>query len=760
MSNGAPKPTIHILGGGPSGLSTAFHLTSPTTNPDWQDRYNVVIYQMGWRLGGKGATGRNADAGGRIQEHGIHLFANMYANALHMMSQTLDELPKTGRTRTMATEFLPSNFQMVPDFYDGRWHGFEGELPHNDEVPWDVHSDLADPEHLVQSVFNTVSAMLEGDELPVPGHRPTVHLKEGLLARFVSWFVRLLGRGGVGVLSHLRGLLTHEIENVDSPHDLESALGVLERILEAVDGFMAGVQDVDDRLHWIFLQLDLLTTSIRGAVADGVFTAGIDVVDDRECHQWLRDHGARDVTLASSIINAIPNTCMQYPDGDSTVPPTMSAAGYLTFMFRQMMAPGQAAYSFRAGTGDTVILPIYQVLVERGVQFEFFHKIHQLTPAADGKRIESFTVERQATTTSGSYDPLITLPDGERAWPSEPRFEQLTQGDELKDRGIDLESWWADWKGPVSAVELGPDDQVVVALPPAVQKLVCADAADAAARRGEPGWATMLAEVKTSATQAVQIWLNRTPTELGWPRLGGTNRVIGPTYTGPIPAFSDFSDLINEEDWPDGDRPKGLIYFCGPLQDPVTIPEFDDHDFPEQQRQRVKHMAAQYLRTIGGLLPYGGGDQVDEFSLDFSLLHCYDESTAGSGENRVDQQYYRANIDPNERFTLSVPGTLQYRLKAWESGFENCALSTDAIYTGFNLGSFEGAVMGGMLASLTVSGAPKLDDIYGYQFLHPDTPRPPDPFLSQSDRGGGVDLRDQIDVRDTAAEEAPTEPST
>ncbi|MEM8708454.1 MAG: NAD(P)-binding protein, partial [Actinomycetota bacterium] len=78
MTTNETKPTIHILGGGPSGLSAAFHLTSPEFNPDWRDRYRVVVHQLGWRLGGKGATGRNAEMGERIEEHGIHLFGNMY----------------------------------------------------------------------------------------------------------------------------------------------------------------------------------------------------------------------------------------------------------------------------------------------------------------------------------------------------------------------------------------------------------------------------------------------------------------------------------------------------------------------------------------------------------------------------------------------------------------------------------------------------------------------------------------------------------
>ena len=63
------KTKIAILGGGPAGLSAAFHLTHPC-NPRRKE-YEITVYQLGWRLGGKGATGRDAEHHDRIEEHGI-----------------------------------------------------------------------------------------------------------------------------------------------------------------------------------------------------------------------------------------------------------------------------------------------------------------------------------------------------------------------------------------------------------------------------------------------------------------------------------------------------------------------------------------------------------------------------------------------------------------------------------------------------------------------------------------------------------------
>src|ERR1044071_8732440 len=88
---------ILIVGGGPAGLAAALSLTDPTLHPTWRDDYEVTVLQLGWRLGGKGATGRRGttsqDADGawrlegdaRVQEHGIHLFGNMYTNAMRML---------------------------------------------------------------------------------------------------------------------------------------------------------------------------------------------------------------------------------------------------------------------------------------------------------------------------------------------------------------------------------------------------------------------------------------------------------------------------------------------------------------------------------------------------------------------------------------------------------------------------------------------------------------------------------------------------
>jgi len=74
---------VAILGGGPAALAAAFELTDPA-NPQ---RAEVTIYQPGWRLGGKCASGRNHARGGRIEEHGLHVWFGFYRNAWDLLGR-------------------------------------------------------------------------------------------------------------------------------------------------------------------------------------------------------------------------------------------------------------------------------------------------------------------------------------------------------------------------------------------------------------------------------------------------------------------------------------------------------------------------------------------------------------------------------------------------------------------------------------------------------------------------------------------------
>ncbi len=75
------KRKIAALGGGMGSLSAVFWLTS---QPGWQERFDVTVYQLGWRLGGKAASGRARDAFERNEEHGYHVLLGFYTGVLRV----------------------------------------------------------------------------------------------------------------------------------------------------------------------------------------------------------------------------------------------------------------------------------------------------------------------------------------------------------------------------------------------------------------------------------------------------------------------------------------------------------------------------------------------------------------------------------------------------------------------------------------------------------------------------------------------------
>ena len=85
MSKDRPAK-VAVIGGGCAALTTAFELT----RPEHDGRYEVTVYQMGWRLGGKGASGRE-EATKRIEEHGLHLWMGFYENAFRILRECYAE---------------------------------------------------------------------------------------------------------------------------------------------------------------------------------------------------------------------------------------------------------------------------------------------------------------------------------------------------------------------------------------------------------------------------------------------------------------------------------------------------------------------------------------------------------------------------------------------------------------------------------------------------------------------------------------------
>src|SRR5687767_9081131 len=108
------RPTrVAIIGSGCAAMTTAFELT----RPELEGRYQVTVYQQGFRLGGKGASSRGP--AGRIEEHGLHVWLGFYENAFRLMRDCYAELARDPERVPIASwrdAFEPSSHVGIADW--------------------------------------------------------------------------------------------------------------------------------------------------------------------------------------------------------------------------------------------------------------------------------------------------------------------------------------------------------------------------------------------------------------------------------------------------------------------------------------------------------------------------------------------------------------------------------------------------------------------------------------------------------------------
>ena len=84
-----------------------------------------------------------------------------------------------------------------------------------------------------------------------------------------------------------------------------------------------------------------------------------------------------------------------------------------------------------------------------------------------------------------------------------------------------------------------------------------------------------------------------------------------------------------------------------------------------------------------------------------------------AGEDRLRSQYWRANVDPSDRYVQSLPGTDHLRLRSDASGFHNMVLAGDWTDNGINAGCIEAAVLSGLKAANALLGRDRKDGVLG-----------------------------------------------
>ena len=700
------KTKIAVLGAGMSSIAAMYELTQL---PENRAKYDITCYTLGWRVGGKGASARNPQMGGRIEEHGLHIWFGFYDNAFKVMKDAYREMQRSPELPLSSFEkaFTPHDFIVLMDQYKGEWRtpwqytfpatggspGDGGDLPSFWEMTWfslkwlmtGLHTELLNLKHPCREDVDAA-------------HN---HPKEG-------WWEAI--KDVVSDIDHR----IHQLETVAARDMLALALTVISSIdkkLESLD--QAAVADMEESIArmlekfraWLWdaygchidddvsrrciVLADMSATVIIGAIRDQVRRKGIFSIDAYELSAWLTRHGANPLTLTCPMIRALYDNIFAYENGEVSKPNAGAGTSLLWLTRMVFTYKGHLMFKMNAGMGDTIFTPFYQVLKARGVKFKFFQCVQNLGLDAQKSSVDTIQVMDQVDLTVDDYDPMILVKDLP-CWPDQPNWAQIKDGEALRARAVNLEQVCTPYEGRAPKIlKRGQDfDLVIFGIPVAAAASITTELSSNSAK---PGWKTMIDSVKTVQTQAYQLWCNQTLEDLGW--IDGSNPPVLGTYVELIDTYADMTHLLPVENQPAGQDVRSIAYFCGAMPDTRTQADADALARKSAIDNTVMNMPRLWKRFQG---PDG------KIRWDWLV-----DPQNRQGEARFDAQFVRANWTGTERYTLSVAGSTEKRLKTDQTGYDNLFIVGDWIENGFNSGCIEASTMSGMQASRAICGYPE-----------------------------------------------------
>jgi len=665
------KQRVVILGGGVAGVAAAFWLTAPQQN----GRYTVTLYTQGWRLGGKCASGRNHAQSDRIEEHGLHLLMGCYQNAFTTIRACYDvwHRPATHPFKTWQDAFLPQR-QITLMEQDG-----PGEPP--SWAPWNfdgfprIPGEPGDPPQspsatlFMRRLVLRMVKQMKAAKLPpssVASYRAA--LEAGTEA--------IRSPAAVSTLAALEVVrnANQQLSKAQTPARPRASALSPELLTTAASGWTV--------TQWVVLGnlgLSILAGFLNDILGEG--DAAYDALNTQDFRAWLKGYGASDTTLASAPIRAIYDLAFAFPKGDASSIDNGSMAAGVTLRFVMEIAFGYRhapLWRMAAGTGDTVFVPLYQVLQSRGASIQFFQQVMQLRPTSDGSRIGEIDIYTQAKTVGNApYRPLTTVGSFD-CWPNQPDWTQLVNGSALSVAHTDYESSSIP-PNPSITLTAGTDfDLAIVAMPPAVLQTVAAPLIAAS-----PAWQLALSASRSVPTRALQVWMADDTPALGW-TLGST---VLTSYAETLDSWGDMSAVLTYENWPANGGPQSLAYFCGCLQLPMTGPINGASMLALAVAQGQQWLDANIAALWPSAPPasgwwVAGGAAVARFDkANFDLSDLYVQTPAGNNVSR--------RFDPGQT-----------------AGFANLYIVGDWTKTRFSGGCFESAVESAMLAASAIGGFP------------------------------------------------------
>ena len=384
---------IAILGGGIGALTTAAELTS---DPSWKEKYEITIYQMGWRLGGKGSQRPEQQMSTEFRSTAFICGWAFYENAFHLIRQAYNEahqnnLMPTSPFTDARKAFSPMNYTPMMEQYKGQWKVWGIDwTPWTDEGRKEFPGDPAlfeqkleppTPLGFARLLLSHVTLLLDQKKVKHPILVRLYQDAAGHLANSIGSSPVLPADTPLPRVHTGLHRITAFLESI--PHDVNAHAPELHAdIAEWLKAFndqifrlVSGELEKDDDLRRFFIIVDTALAVVVGMIKDEVLTKGFLAIEQYDFIEWLDKHGCRH--SVSPLTVGMYDACFAYQKGEVTGR-KMAAGSTLYGALRLMFTyKGALMWWMNAGMGETIMSPLYLVLKNRGVKFKLLPQSKQ-----------------------------------------------------------------------------------------------------------------------------------------------------------------------------------------------------------------------------------------------------------------------------------------------------------------------------------------------------------------------------------------------
>jgi uncharacterized protein with NAD-binding domain and iron-sulfur cluster len=745
-----PRTTrVAIVGGGCAGVAAAWQLSQ-------LPGFEVSVYERSWRLGGKGASVR--DAQGRIKEHGLHLWLGFYENAFKMIRECYDEVAarnwgphreepnhRLAHARFEDAFFAEPHIGVTGKDCAGQQMVWSGLFPPEKGLPGDPFEPGTNPFTLASYLLRCVdllktlmlSVIAQASE-DVPGKsRPEARSALDELIDRASEFdattapevliERLAARSRDGTLTIAAAMLqaVSIFERLlqdfsHSPTTVASLINLLRALAAQARKQLRDFVAIDEKLRWKTEIIDIVMTIAVGLYRDRVLLDkhGLDAINDLDYRAWLKKHGASETSLNSRFITGIYDLVFAYEHGDCKRPKLAAGVALRGALRMFFTYRGSMFWRMRSGMGDAIFAPLYKVmqLADRkpktggdsfltAVKFYFRYELDAATfeVTREGKRFVKQLTFAVAGPEGSTDNPGDAALDRFGCWPDDD-VHHLSQREELHEKRTVVRANQDDFDAVIFA--MGRDDFADLL---ARSRLIVNDEpvdADGRIKRDwDRQWESVRVRGQTVATKAAQVWLKKDLEGLGWYRGPAIISALGLSFdtwadmTHTLPSERAWQHAIGRRPVPDDDA-RSVAYFCGVLADKhVTNPLVSAEEFV------ALNLRVLLVTELSALWPA-------------AFTNEKDRPPTTARDLVIGEPFSRANTVGSDRYSLSLPGTIAGRLSPLDRFVVNMTVAGDWTACGLDAGCVEAAVMSGMLAAHAITGTqPALESIIGYD--HP-----------------------------------------